>query len=253
MLRRLLSSASRSPSPGDIAERVDLAIGGEERPVLIKRSRTARRYTLRLKSTTRQLVLTMPVRASMSAAREFLKRHEGWIAARFDTLPTQIPFEPGAIVPVRGVPHRIEHRGRARGTVWLDIDEEGVPVIAVAGGIEHLARRVRDFLKRLARADLEAASGAYAARLDVSLKRISIKDTSSRWGSCSSQGAIAFSWRIVMAPPFVADYLAAHEVAHRLQMNHSARYWRIVREICPETDAAERWLKINGSALHRYG
>ena len=158
MLRRLLSSASRPSSTSDAAERVDLAIGGEERPVLIKRSRTARRYTLRLKSTTRQLVLTMPVRASLSAAREFLKRHEGWIAARFDTLPTQIPFEPGAMVPVRGVPHRIEHRGQARGTVWLDIDDEGAPVIAVAGGIEHLARRVRDFLKRLARADLEAAS-----------------------------------------------------------------------------------------------
>ena len=230
-----------------------MALGGEERPVLIKRVRSARRYTLRLKATTRQLVLTMPARASISAAREFLRRHEGWIAARFDTLPAQIPFEAGAMIPVRGLPHRIEHRSATRGTVWLDRDSAGEPVIAVAGGIEHLSRRVKDFLKRLARADLEAASHAYAARLAVSLKRISIKDTSSRWGSCSSQGALAFSWRIVMAPPFVADYLAAHEVAHRREMNHSPRYWRVVREICPHTDLAERWLKANGSGLHRYG
>lgn len=230
-----------------------MMLAGEDRPVLIRRSRTARRYTLRLKSTTRQLVLTMPLRTSMSAAREFLRRHEGWIAARLDRLPAQIPFEAGSAVPVRGVLHRIEHRPGALGTAWLDRDANGAPVIAVAGAAEHMPRRVRDFLKRLARAELEAAARSYAVRLDVGIKRISIKDTSSRWGSCSSQGALSFSWRIVMAPPFVADYLAAHEVAHRREMNHSARYWRIVRDICQQTDAAEAWLKAHGAGLHRYG
>ena len=255
MLRRLLSPAKR-PSflvATEPAERLDMTLAGEDRPVFIRRSSTARRYTLRLKATTRQLILTMPLRTSMSAAREFLRRHEGWIAARLDRLPVQIPFQPGSVVPVRGVPHCIEHRPGARGTAWLDKDADQVPIIAVAGAMEHVPRRVRDFLTRLARADLEVAARSYAARLDVSIKRISIKDTSSRWGSCSSQGALSFSWRIVMAPPFVLDYLAAHEVAHRREMNHSSRYWRIVHECCPQTDAAESWLKAHGAGLHRYG
>ena len=109
------------------------------------------------------------------------------------------------------------------------------------------------FSERNAKTDFERASHAYAAKLGVTIKRITVKDTKSRWGSCSAQGSLSYSWRIIMAPPYVLDYLAAHEVAHRNEMNHSARYWDLLRGICAETDAAEAWLKKNGSALHRYG
>ena len=251
MLRSLFSS---SPRPAKLSiETLDLSLAGLLQPVVVRRSSRARRYTLRVKPSTRELILTMPSRGSLAAARDFLSRHEGWIAARLTSLPETIPFEDGACVPVRGVPHRIRCVEGRKGVAWLERDASGDAVIAVTGDPAHVARRVRDFLKRLATADLKAATHAYAARLGVSVKRISIKDTTSRWGSCTSEGAMSYSWRIVMAPPFVLDYLAAHEVAHRREMNHSRRFWALVREICKDTDAAEVWLKTNGSSLHRYG
>ena len=126
-------------------------------------------------------------------------------------------------------------------------------MIVVGGAAEHCARRLTDFLKREARADFEAAVARHAARLGVSIARVQVKDTTSRWGSCSSSGALAFSWRLILAPPSVLDYLAAHEVAHRREMNHGAAFWRHTRMLAPHTDEAEAWLKANGAGLHRYG
>ena len=85
------------------------------------------------------------------------------------------------------------------------------------------------------------------------LRVIAIRDTKSRWGSCSSTGTLSFSWRLIMAPPLVLDYLAAHEVAHLKELNHSNRFWTLLHELCPATDEAERWLKRHGAELHRYG
>jgi predicted metal-dependent hydrolase len=123
----------------------------------------------------------------------------------------------------------------------------------VAGGFEHLDRRVHDFLKREARRDLQKAAERYADVLDVKVKRLSIRDQSSRWGSCTSSGSLSFSWRLILAPPFVLDYLAAHEVAHLVEMNHSPRFWKIVGRICNHVERAKRWLDAEGNDLHRYG
>jgi predicted metal-dependent hydrolase len=252
MLQRLfkplfnLSTASVAP------EQLEMRLAGAMRVVLIRRNAKTRRYTLRLKPGTRELVVTMPPRGSIISAKDFLTRHEGWIAERFKRLPEHVRFENEAIIPYKGVEHRIIHKIVKRGTVWLDIDETS-PVLAVAGNLEHLPRRVRDFLKKNAKQELEAASQKYAAKLDVTIKRVTIKDTTSRWGSCSSQGAISYSWRIIMAPPYVLDYLAAHEVTHRREMNHSPRFWKLLQEICPDTDLAEAWLKKHGRSLHNYG
>jgi hypothetical protein len=112
---------------------------------------------------------------------------------------------------------------------------------------------VRDFLKREAKSDLEAASRRAAAALGIAVKRVSIRDQSSRWGSCSTTGVLSYSWRLVLAPPFVLDYLAAHEVAHLIEMNHSRRFWRVVERICPDLARAKAWLDANGTSLHRYG
>ena len=127
------------------------------------------------------------------------------------------------------------------------------PAIVVAGAPEHLRRRVVDFLKREAKRDLEPAVMGYAARLGVTVKAIRLRDQTSRWGSCSATGHLSFSWRLVMAPPFVLDYLAAHEVAHLREMNHSRRFWRLVESICPATEAARAWLSAQGGALHAIG
>jgi predicted metal-dependent hydrolase len=211
---------------------------GRVYPIVIRRTPQARRYTLRVKAATREAVLTMPMRGSMATAKDFAVRHGGWLAARFQNLPEMIDFTTGSEVPLRGITHRIEHRPGSRGGVWIDTQAGGSSVIAVSGEPQFVARRVRDFLKREAR---------------KAIRRVSIKDTTSRWGSCSADGSLSFSWRMILAPPFVLDYLAAHEVAHRVEMNHSSRYWRVVASIYPGYDKAEAWLKRHGSELHRWG
>ncbi len=221
--------------------------------VRLRRHRRARRYTLRIHPSDREAILTMPPRGTLIDAKEFAQRHGGWIAARLGRLPKAAPFQAGTIVPLRGVPHRIVHRAGSRGTVWAETRESGERILCVAGGAAHVDRRVHDFLKREARADLQKASAHYAARLGVKVKRISIRDQSSRWGSCTSAGSLSFSWRLILAPPFVLDYLAAHEVAHLVEMNHSAKFWRVVGRICGAVDRAKAWLDTHGNDLHRYG
>jgi predicted metal-dependent hydrolase len=112
---------------------------------------------------------------------------------------------------------------------------------------------VHDYLKREAKRDLEAASRAAAQALGVTIKRVSVRDQSSRWGSCSSTGVLSYSWRLILAPTFVLNYLAAHEVAHVIEMNHSRRFWRLVEKTCPDMARAKAWLDAHGADLHRYG
>jgi predicted metal-dependent hydrolase len=221
--------------------------------VRLRRHRQARRYTLRIHSVTREVVLTMPPRGSLKQAREFAQKHGGWIAARLDRLPEPAPFAHGAVIPLRGVDHRIVHRRGRRGTVWIEGGEAGERLLCVAGEAPHVARRISDFLKREVKRDLEAASRRAADALDVTIKRVSIRDQSSRWGSCSTTGVLSYSWRLIFAPPFVLDYLTAHEVAHLVEMNHSQVFWRLVERICPHVARAKSWLDAHGADLHRFG
>jgi predicted metal-dependent hydrolase len=167
-------------------------------------------------------------------------------------LPDGAPFVHGAVLPLRGVAHRIDHRRAARGTVWTETQADE-RLLCVAGQAPHLPRRVQDYLKREAKRELEAASRQAALALGVEVKRVSVRDQSSRWGSCSSSGVLSYSWRLILAPPFVLDYLAAHEVAHLIEMNHSRRFWRLVERICPDMGRAKAWLDAHGADLHRYG
>jgi predicted metal-dependent hydrolase len=221
--------------------------------VRLRRHRQARRYTLRIQAATREVILTIPPRGTLKEAREFAQKHGGWIAARLGRLPEAAPFADGTTVPLRGVAHRIRHRRGARGTVWTERDEGGEPLLCVAGHEPHIDRRIGDFLRREARRELEAASLQFAAELGVTVRRVAVRDQSSRWGSCSTTGALSFSWRLILAPSHVLSYLAAHEVAHLVEMNHSAKFWRLVRRLCPEHERAKVWLDVHGSDLHRYG
>jgi predicted metal-dependent hydrolase len=227
--------------------------GSQVFAIRLRRHRRARRYTLRIHPTDREAILTMPPRGLIAEAREFAQLHGGWIAARLGRLPKAAPFQHGTVLPLRGVPHRIVHRAGERGTVWTETRDSGDKVLCVAGGYEHIDRRVHDFLKREARRDLQKVALEYADRLGVRVRRISIRDQSSRWGSCTSAGSLSFSWRLILAPPFVLDYLAAHEVAHLVEMNHSSRFWRVVARICPSVERAKKWLDTYGNDLHRYG
>lgn len=246
-LRALFSSRTSEPSV------ITVTFGGEAYLVQLKRNRLARRYTLRIHTARREVVLTMPPRGSLKQAREFAEKHGAWMATRLQRLPEPLPFADGAIVPLRGVAHRIVHRPHARGTVWTEIGAEGAPVLCVAGAAPHVGRRVRDYLKREAKRDLEVASKAAAAALGVTVKRVSIRDQTSRWGSCSTTGVLSYSWRLILTPPYVLDYLAAHEAAHLVEMNHSRAFWRQVERICPDFKRAKAWLDASGADLHRYG
>lgn len=150
---------------------------------------------------------------------------------------------------LRGISHRIVSTGKLRGLTEASLID-GEPAILVSGESQHVPRRLADFLKKEARRDLEALASHHAKASGKRIASISMKDTKSRWGSCSHDGNLSFSWRIVMAPPNVIDYLAAHEVAHLTEMNHGPRFWALCQKLCPGTDEAKAWLKRNGSALH---
>jgi predicted metal-dependent hydrolase len=246
-LRALFSRRTSEPSA------ITVAFGGEVLLVQLRRNRLARRYTLRIHSATRVVVLTIPPRGSLKQAREFAQKHGSWIAARLKRLPQPVPFIDGTVLPLRGVDHRIAHRPHARGTVWAEVDDSGTPILCVAGAGPHIPRRVRDYLKREAKRELEVASKRAASALSATVKRVSVRDQSSRWGSCSSTGVLSYSWRLILAPPFVLEYLAAHEAAHLVEMNHSRAFWRQVERICPDFKRAKAWLDAHGANLHRYG
>ena len=246
-LRALLYRRPTEPKAIQVVHDEDIYL------VRVRRHRQARRYTLRIQAATREVVLTMPPRGCLKEAREFAQKHGGWIASRLHRLPKAEPFADGAVIPLRGEPHRIVHRHGARGTVWTEIAEDGECRLCVAGDTPHIDRRVGDFLRRQAKLDLERASLAFAGQLGVRVKQVAIRDPSSRWGSCSTTGVLSYSWRLILAPPFVLDYLAAHEVAHLVEMNHSPRFWRLVDRLCPNVRRAKAWLDMYGTELHRYG
>ncbi len=235
---------------------LDVVHAGETHRVQIKRVASARRLTLRVRAARRDAILTMPPRSSLARAKLFVERHAAWIGVRLARLPASTPFGPGAVVPIRGVPHEIMHRPGSRGTVWVEAGKPAaglMPRLCVSGEAPFVARRVQDYLIKQARIDLTAAVARHTAALGVAARRMTLRDTMSRWGSCSSSGALNFSWRLIMAPPHVLDYLAAHEVAHLRHMNHSDAFWATTGRLIPDFMRAEGWLKTHGVGLMRFG
>ena len=249
----MLSLFRRIISAGTEVASLDVTHAGKRYSVAVKRSAAARRLTLRVRTGTRDVVLTMPARSSLTVARDFVERHGAWIDARLRRLPKPVLFVPGAVIPLRGVDHVIVHRLTNRGNVRVEALEDGGLALSVAGGPEHVARRIADYLKAQARRDLEASVAYYTAAIKVPARSLTLRDTTSRWGSCSSTGSLNFSWRLIMAPNYVLDYLAAHEVAHLVHLNHSARFWKLTNSLCEDTGKAEAWLKAQGAGLHRFG
>lgn len=217
-------------------------IGDPPIEITLRRTARARRFSLRVGQSDGRVTLSLPLRAREAEALDFARAHEGWIRNALSKLPQSPRITLGGQVMVEGQLLAIAAgAGRA-----LRIEAGQV---LVPGDPLRVPARIAAFLKVRARDRLAAASDFYAAQLGRKVSQISLRDTRSRWGSCSPDGALMYNWRLIMAPPAVLDYVAAHEVAHLVEMNHSAAFWAVVSQIYPNWQAQRDWLKRNGAAL----
>jgi predicted metal-dependent hydrolase len=219
-------------------------------PVRVRVSRRAQRLALKIDAVGDAVELVLPPRTSLPRALNFLKSNRAWVESRLAALPPRVAFEDGKSVPVLGEPHRIRLVARSgeHGPVWIEQGE-----IRVSGDKAHLARRVRDFLKERARGEIGRRARRLAQLVDKKPGRITVRDTTTRWGSCSANGNMAFSWRLVMAPEPVLTYVVAHEVAHLIEMNHGPRFWKLVDRLVPHVERHRDWLNANRAWLLRIG
>lgn len=239
-----------TPHPGNPEGPNSLLIDGREVPVRYRGNAQARRIIMRMEKDGQGIVLTVPPGTSAQAAHEFALTQAAWIWQRLAPEGEQQPAAlAGRSITIRGTEHVIE-AASGRG-VPVHIRDLPSPRLMVRGDAGHWQRRITDFLKREARHDLEKASRGYSQAMQVDFSRLSVRDTTSRWGSCSSTGTLSYSWRLILAPPKVLDYVCAHEVAHIEQMNHGPEFWDLVYRHCPHTDFARNWLKRHGHTLHK--
>lgn len=245
MLRHLHTRAPLRVSPP--TERTHF-VAGRELPLKIVENARARRLTLRIAPGGVELRITIPPGVSPREVQRFLDRHSGWLEERLQKLPEHPLVRPGIKIPLRGEPHLIVHEPGVRGTVTATIIDDQ-PTLVVNGDRRHLPRRLADFLKREAQREIGGLVAHHTQAIGKRAKAIRYKDTRSRWGSCTADGVLSFSWRIMMAPRPVINYLVAHEVAHLKEMNHGPDFWNLCKELCPDTDRGKAWLKRNGTAL----
>jgi predicted metal-dependent hydrolase len=212
--------------------------------ITLRRNARARRFSLRVGADGGRVTLTLPARAREAEAMAFARSQEGWLRATLARMPVATAVGPGSLIPVEGAvlcltmaPGRLRIEGGA---------------LLVPGDPAQAGARVAAWLKVMARTRLAAAADRHAAALGRPYSRLTLRDARSRWGSCSAQGALMFNWRLVMAPPAVLDYVAAHEVAHLAEMNHSPAFWAVVARLCPDWQARRAWLRANGGTLQAW-
>lgn len=226
------------------------ALGGRE-PAL-RRSRSARRLSLTVSRIDGRVTVTAPARCSIRQVAAFVEDHEDWLRSVSARSLAPITLGLGQSVPILGARYDIEGGQRPGVSVARCDDDGGRGRLLVGGATEQVGVRVETFLRETARRLLRERSETHARALGVGFSRLSIRDTRSRWGSCSSRGALSYSWRLVMAPMDVLDYVAAHEVAHLVELNHSDRFWALVERLRPDWRNQRGWLRDHGLELHRY-
>ncbi len=225
-----------------------IALGTVSLPLEILRRKGAVNMTLRLDPIKETVRLVLPRGVALAEGLGFVESRKEWLTKHLERLAPRIPFSPGATIPILGVSHLINAAPQARRGAWA---EDGV--LHVSGAPEFAQRRVRDFLKEKARVEITRLAHDKAKRIDAEIGRIALKDTHGRWGSCTPEGDLSFSWRLILAPSGVLDYVVAHEVAHLAELNHSDRFWRLVAKLTLHTAEAKSWLRRHGAGLHRYG
>ena len=213
--------------------------------ITLRRSARARRFSLRVSRLDGRVTLSLPARAREADALAFARSQEGWLRRALAAVPVEAPLRFGAVIPFEG---RLLCLTRGQGR---SLRVEGDSLL-VPGEEALLARRTGAFLKTRARDRLAAASDRYAGLLGRPYHSLTLRDTRSRWGSCTHDGRLMYSWRLIMAPPEVLDYVCAHEVAHLAEMNHSPAFWAVVGRLMPGYAAPRRWLKAQGQELHAF-
>jgi predicted metal-dependent hydrolase len=219
----------------------------EPLPLVIRKRKGARRMVLRYQPITHALALTLPPYVSIRRGLSFVEEKRSWVLSRLEGRLEKIPFADGQVIPVLGVPYRVTHAG-GRGVVRIEGDR-----IIVSGDSVFLKRRMREWIKKCAAEEIKKCAEEKAARIGRRIKKITLRDTRSLWGSCSRAGNLSFSWRLVFAPPEVLDYLVAHEVAHLREHNHGQVFWKLVAGLCPHWKTSRAWIKKHGETLYRYG
>lgn len=223
-------------------------LDGTSVPLTIRRNKQARRMIVRIDPKTDGVRLTLPWYVAEAEGLNFLESQTTWLRRRLGKLAPRVAFSDGVEIEILGETYRVQSRPDARRGVWL---EDGA--IHVSGRPEHLARRLSDWLKAEAKKKLSALSDEKAAKIGKSVKKVTVRDTTSRWGSCTYDGSLNYSWRLIMAPPFVFDFIVAHEVSHLIERNHGPDFHRLVDQLTDEAERAEAWLSVHGAALHRIG
>ncbi len=244
-LRQLLFG-KKGPAPVRVFAPVAITIEGRRVTIIVKPHATARRMVLRLARDGENFSLTVPKRQAQNAIPPFIEASKLWMQNTLAHRGRPVERASDSIM-LRGFTLALVRTGKTRGLVQFD---EATKTLSVPGAENHWQRRLTDWLKQEAEEELRKASTIYAEKMGARFTRITVRDQKSRWGSCTSDGALSYSWRLILAPPFVLDYVAAHEVAHLKEMNHGPRFWRLVLTHCPHTRSAKQWLKTHGHTLH---
>lgn len=222
--------------------------GGGKAALRVRRSRRAKRLALRIMPASGEVELVVPIRASVKQGIAFAREKASWLKTHLGKLPPPVPFTDGAVIPVFDQPRMIRRTDELFGGIWLTDGE-----LRVAAPPETVPDVVRGWLRNQAKDELTSRAEEKTGLLNSRFRRLTVRDTASRWGSCSPKGDLSFSWRIIMAPDYALDYLVAHEVAHLQEMNHSRRFWAIVEDIADQPDRGRAWLRDHGASLHRFG
>ncbi|MEZ5648153.1 MAG: SprT family zinc-dependent metalloprotease [Alphaproteobacteria bacterium] len=228
-----------------------------EKMVEVRIDHRARQLLLKI-SPNGHLELVLPPYVSRRDGIAFLEERRLWISQKLRHIPKPISLTIGAEIPILGTLYRVtEAAPCGRGVAWYDQREtEAMPLLCIAGRPEHVPRRLKDFLKSEARRLLVPIAEQHARTLGVSLHRIRFAETRQQWGSCTAAGDISFSWRLILAPEWVANYVVAHEVAHLCELNHSPEFWNLVIQLMGDRRTvvtAKAWLRSHGDSLHQYG
>lgn len=239
----------RKPAPTRLEAEIDL--GDRIAPLIARINRRAKRLIVKVDPVEGRVLVTAPSKRALPEALRFARERKAWIRARMDEGLSARPFESGGVCPFRGDHYIIVNEGPPRARIRMI--EDNPPRLVVGGDPAHLNRRVCDWLKIQAKRAIQSRVEDYTGRLGKRPARICVRDTRSRWGSCSSDRVLSFSWRLILAPPWILDYVAAHECAHLVHLDHSEDYWRLLARLYGAIDRAHEWLERDGPALHAWG